>query len=167
MPRRGCRASLMFAALLLTGCGPSLVKTEGVVTLDGQPVEGATVMFVSEDGNRSYTGFTDAAGKFSLASGEKPGATAGTYKVTVMKTPKVAGAESMAPGNPDYLKHMAKESQDAAKVSGPGRMMMPKPGGGTAVKSELPAVYATTATTPLTAKVPSDGPVKVDLKSKP
>jgi len=125
-------------------------------------------MFVSEDGNRSYTGFTDAAGKFSLAAGEKPGATAGTYKVTVMKTPKVAGAESMAPGNPDYLKHMEKEGKDAAKTSGPGKMMMPKmPTPGSAVKSELPAVYATTATTPLSAKVPSDGAVKLDLKSKP
>jgi len=171
MIRRGCAASLVFAALLVAGCGPSLVRTEGEVKLDGQPVEGATVTFVSDaDPAKIYGGFTDASGKFSLSTGDKAGIPAGSYKVTVVKTPKVAGAESMAPGSPEYLKQMEKAAKDAPrgpKGAIPG--MMPKGGFGptVGVRSELPAIYAGTATTPLSAKVPSNGPIVLELKSKP
>jgi hypothetical protein len=171
MIRRGRAASLVIAALLAAGCNPSLVRTEGEVKLDGQPVEGATVGFISDDDpSKIYSGFTDASGKFSLSSGEKSGIPAGSYKVTVVKTPKVAGAEAMNPSSPEYLKQMEKEAKDAPKApkgAMPGMMPKMAPGFGGGAKSELPAIYAGTATTPLTAKVPSNGPIVLELKSKP
>ena len=149
---------------LAAGCGGGTVAVEGEVTLDGKPVDGATVVFTSDDGANTYSGFTDAAGRFSLSGANSKGALPGNYKVSVVKTPKVAGAEQMTPGGGDYLKQMKK----GEKKQSSGPMMPPPPGAaGSGIKSELPAVYAVVGTTPLTAKVPSDGPVKIELKAKP
>jgi hypothetical protein len=175
MLRRAVAASLVLATVMVTGsgCGPSYVKAEGVVKLDGEPIEGATVTFMSEDGAKVSVGVTDAAGKFVLNTGDKPGAAAGTYKVTIVKTPKIAGAESMAPGNAEYLKQMKDQSKDAAKAAAKSGVFVgkyPGSGGGTSsgplVKSELPAIYGTPNASPLSAKIPSDGPIVFDLKSK-
>jgi hypothetical protein len=171
MHRRLIPGLLLVAALALTGCGSSLVKTEGVVTLDGQPVEGATVTFMTEDGKQTSVGATDASGKFQLFTADKPGALPGSYKVTVVKTPKVAGAESMSPGNPEYLKQMKEESKDTMAASKKSAAFAKMPGlaaggGAASIKSELPKIYGTPASTPLTAKVPSDGPITLELKSK-
>jgi hypothetical protein len=54
-------------------------------------------------------------------------------------------------------------------IAPPGGMM-PVPGGASghsSAKSELPEIYASIDKTPLTVTVPTDGPVKLDLKSKP
>lgn len=90
-------ASLLTAAI---GCGPggaAAVKTElveGVVTLDGQAIEGATVTFVpvQEGTGAAATGLTDAEGKYRLTAVEAgPGAEAGAgtlpgeYYVGVLK----------------------------------------------------------------------------------
>lgn len=79
--------------LTFAGCGGVDFKTvpvSGVVLLDGQPVEGASVTFLSDVGNRAATGKTDASGKFSLKTvvGEQliDGAVVGAHKVTVAKT---------------------------------------------------------------------------------
>jgi hypothetical protein len=45
--------------------------------------------------------------------------------------------------------------------------MMPPGGENTAIHSDLPMLYATPDKTPFTIKVPPDGPVSLDLKSKP
>lgn len=86
----GCVGICTF--LLTSGCGPDLshlpktVQADGLVTLDGVPVDGAQVVFISADGN-SASAATDTSGKFSLRSfDEKPGAVPGTYKVQVSKT---------------------------------------------------------------------------------
>jgi len=163
-----CRVSYLvpvgLITILGTGCGSSLVKTEGVVKLDGVPVEGATVTFASEDGTKVYTGFTDSAGKFVLQSGDKVGAASGQYKVTVVKTPKVSGLENAKPGDPAYLKQMEKEAGKGGLGSGmPLRTGTSKPN----VNSELPALYALMTTTPLTATVPAKDPIVLELKSKP
>jgi len=73
--------------VLTAGCGPSgpaMVPVSGVVTLDDNPVAGASVMFAPVSGGRPAEGVTDAAGKFSLMT-EKPGdgALEGEYLVTV------------------------------------------------------------------------------------
>ncbi len=165
MSRTAVLALFACAVFSLTGCGASYVPVNGVVKLDGAPVEGATVVFTTEDGNHSFSGFTDANGEFSLGGGAKPGALPGTYKVTVVKTGKVKGAEEMTPGGEDYVKHMQKDVKKdstkptVGKIPGPG---LPSQQAG--VKSELPAVYATTSTTPLTFKVPPDTqPLLIDL----
>jgi len=165
--------SLLFAILGVTGCGPNLKPVTGVVKLDGNPVEGATVSFVSDDGKNVFTGFTDASGNFKLANAEnKEGVAPGSYKVTVVKRPNMGG-EAMMPGSPEYMKQMEKESKEGGgKKSGPGAMMMPGAmakgslqGG---EKSDLPNVYSSASTTPLTVTVPPPSqPVVLELKSKP
>jgi hypothetical protein len=66
---------------------PATVTAEGVVTLDGQPVENATVVCISETTTYSAAGVTDKNGKFSLKSfEEKPGAVPGDYRIEITKT---------------------------------------------------------------------------------
>lgn len=173
-------AWIVFASALigLAGCGPKYAPVTGVVTLDGKPVEGASVTFLSDDGKTTAFGNTDASGNFTLSTGEIAGAIAGNYKVVVVKAPKVVGGAEMSPGgdgvgmSKEYVKQMEKD-MDKNKGTGPmmGKMgpgkMMPPGGGATAIKTELPQTYSTAEKTPLTAKIPSDGPIKIELKSKP
>src|SRR5262245_52602162 len=173
--------TLLAAAIItLVGCSGSVKKVHGVVKLDGNPVEGATVSFVSEDGAEVYTGFTDSKGVFSLFKGQKEGIPSGSYKVTVVKTPKVEGigSEGMAPGGADYFKQMEKERNDGKEgfkkggppmsMPGKGGPMMGPPGGGPGKKSDLPGIYAAVQSTPITVKIPADAdPIPIDLKSKP
>jgi hypothetical protein len=74
---------------LLSGCSgpdrPQLVPVSGMVTLDGQPVEGATVTF-TPTGGRMAIAVTDAAGKFQLTTYDtNDGALIGEHRVTVAK----------------------------------------------------------------------------------
>lgn len=71
----------------LTGCGgpehPPVGRVSGVVTLDGQPLPAATVMFQPADGRASQA-TTDSAGKYSLTYLDGvPGAMLGTHKVII------------------------------------------------------------------------------------
>ena len=167
--------AMIFASIVLaSGCGPSTTDVKGVVKLDGKPVKGATVTFVSDDGKRSYSGFTDGDGNFTLVSGNnKSGVASGTYKVTVVKGPEVP--TSLDPGSPDAMKAMQQGSKAGAnadsKRKGPGGILMPPApsgGGGGGIKSELPAIYATAKSTPISIKIPPDTqPISIDLKSAP
>ena len=175
--------SLFVILLAAAGCGGSKqVPAEGVVKLDGKPVEGAQVTFISDDGKHSFTATTDAAGLFSLFGGDGAGALPGNYKVTVIKTAAKKNVESLS--LEDAGKMMKKDYDDAAKANkgasdpkkmmmgGKGGMMPPQAGmmGGpvnVGQKSELPAIYASGVSTPITAKIPSEGPIAIDLKSKP
>ncbi len=86
------RSILLFGILvLLAGCGdssgPRTVEASGVVTLDGNPVEKAQVIFVDDSSQHPASASTDAKGRFSLLhNGEKKGAVPGSYKVQVSKT---------------------------------------------------------------------------------
>jgi len=82
------------AMLLVAGCGPSrpkVAKVTGTVTMNGKPVEGATVAFFPQNevtpgvgGGRMASGVTDAQGKFKLMTFEPgDGAVLGKHKVTV------------------------------------------------------------------------------------
>ena len=95
---------LLFLCLLpfglILGCGPAgpaVQPVSGTVTLDGQPVEGATISFVPlEDPGASdlsgpllAIGRTDASGKYALTATQSTavdrGTTVGQYKVTIVK----------------------------------------------------------------------------------
>lgn len=72
-------------AVLSAGCqdGPKLVEVEGVVTLDGEPLEGATVMFQPTEG-RPSAGTTDIEGHYALTyTSEKRGALVGEHAVSI------------------------------------------------------------------------------------
>ena len=82
----------LLISLAVAGCGPKGIPTnyvEGIVTFDGQSLEGALVTFipVAADG-RVASGYADATGKYTLTTdGGAPqkGALEGDYKVTVSK----------------------------------------------------------------------------------
>ncbi|MBX3440044.1 MAG: hypothetical protein KF861_21315 [Planctomycetaceae bacterium] len=91
-------ATLGAAALLMcSGCGgrdlPKLAPVTGIVTIDGQPVEGVLVAFYPQgntgptggpSGGRPGTGVTDAEGRYDLMyfEGER-GAVVGPNRVEV------------------------------------------------------------------------------------
>jgi len=83
---RVCAAALVLAAV---GCGGSTGRVSGVVTLDGQPLEGATVSFTPASGDGGgvggSTGKTDAQGRYSLrtVAGDSPGAAVGKHRVSI------------------------------------------------------------------------------------
>jgi hypothetical protein len=128
----------------LAGCGsggddlPDTVPAEGIVTLDGKPVEGAQVVLVpAAEGTTGAYGTTDASGKFALRAFEqKEGAIPGAYKVQVSKT-----VEVRLPG--------AKGSVD----------------GGDPVRFDygVPAKYTGVATSGLTATIPDSGTTDLNL----
>jgi hypothetical protein len=75
----------------VAGCSsgkPKTYQVTGTVTMKGQPVEGATVVFVPPEGvtYQAATGITDASGKFKLSTftGED-GAQEGEYHIKVSK----------------------------------------------------------------------------------
>lgn len=85
-------AALVAGLLLGAGCGgnddgrPRRYPLTGVVTLGGEPVEGATVMFVAVDGKGGAAGRTDAQGRYAATTfNPGDGAVPGEYLVTVSK----------------------------------------------------------------------------------
>jgi hypothetical protein len=148
--------SLLIPLLTAAGCGsetmsnlPATVPASGVVTLDGQPVEGAQVTFVPQGDTTGSggatasigaTAATDRDGRFSLrANGEKEGAVPGSYKVQVSKTV-------------------------AVKLDGPGV------DGGDPVRYDfgVPRKYTATDTSGLSVEIPASGKtdIRLELVSK-
>ena len=84
---------VLLMVLSLAGCGdgrPAVVPISGTVTLNGDPVEGVTVMFVVEEVADGYArpsaGKTDAQGKFTISTyGNEDGMPVGKYKVGFIK----------------------------------------------------------------------------------
>ncbi|MFN8706466.1 MAG: carboxypeptidase regulatory-like domain-containing protein [Planctomyces sp.] len=81
------RCLLMMMALLITGCGGAdvdLVDVNGTVTLNGEPLAGAGVIFQPVGGGRSSFGRKDENGHFDLLYVEgKTGALPGEHLVLV------------------------------------------------------------------------------------
>lgn len=73
----------------LVGCGrsqyPETAPVEGTITLNGTPVEGATVTFAPENG-RSSSGRTNKFGKYTLTYKQRiQGAVLGRHQVKITK----------------------------------------------------------------------------------
>jgi hypothetical protein len=134
--------------LAFTGGCAKAKAVKALVTLDGKPVEGATVVLTSTGGGVAISGFTGADGTATLDSADKKGVPPGDYKVVVTKVKAMASVPDMK--DPEAMK----------------KAMMSKTGA--APKSELPAKYGNAATTPATLKIPADSdPAKIELKSAP
>lgn len=137
--------------VMLVGCaendeGPKTVTAEGVVTLDGQPIENASVVFIDAGGQYPARGRSDANGKFSLDAFEyKTGAVPGSYKAIVTRT--VVEDGQAAPAGSEEAEHSAGE-------------------GGGRVYNDLPAKYAQPSED-FTFTIPQDGisDLKLDLTS--
>ncbi|MBL8865383.1 MAG: carboxypeptidase regulatory-like domain-containing protein [Planctomycetia bacterium] len=178
MKRTASLCGLFLLLLVTGGCGNGFVSVNGKVTLDGTPVAGAQVTFVTESGDKAFSGATNDAGDFEISSGPHKGVPPGNYKVTVIKAPAfgTSSGETKA-GDPEYMKDMMSASKKDQQPKtgmknmapgGKGMMMMPMgPGGGASaspLKSELPSIYSLNTTTPFKVTVPHDGPVVLDLK---
>jgi len=119
--RNHCAAALAMV-VGLAGCGdqgPKVNYVEGVVTLDGSPLEGATVGFSPVDPAKGVAavGTTGANGVFKLTAvqGGKPdgGAVAGEYFVTFQKVlVPVQSTEELEKlrTDPDYGKSTSQKS---------------------------------------------------------
>jgi hypothetical protein len=97
---------LFFAVAVFIGCSPKadfpIEMVEGIITLDGNPVDGATVGFSPADGTtgKPAVGRTDASGKYVLTASQGgqfgKGTAAGRYNVSVSKSKperELTGAE--------------------------------------------------------------------------
>ena len=131
----------------VAGCGKNKpVRVKGVVTLDGEPVEGAVVTFLSEQGGRNATGRTAPDGSFELSTFERnDGALPGNYKVTVEYT------EPAGENGKDQRAAMEGVRQARSKE---------KP------RYAIPAHYKDPARTPLEQKVPPEGKVVLELQGR-
>jgi hypothetical protein len=71
------------SVLTLAGCGGAseagTVSVTGTVSLDGKPLDGASIAFISNGGSKLATALTDSAGKFTIRAG------LGSNQVTVSK----------------------------------------------------------------------------------
>ncbi|MBL8851321.1 MAG: hypothetical protein JNG89_16685 [Planctomycetaceae bacterium] len=83
---------LLLGLTLCAGCGespyPELFPASGTITLDGAPLDGATVAFIPSKSNQmqpSY-GYTDPDGKYELKTPEGYGGVSpGEYRIVISK----------------------------------------------------------------------------------
>ena len=135
------------------------VPVTGTVTLDGKPVEGATVTFhlLGDDKEgRPATGQTDKTGAFQLKTGNEDGARPGEYKVVVIKN-VLADPKLKVPDFPDTPEGRNQRDHFVWKHFGDDQPPY---------KNALPDRYGDLKATPLTCKVPDDSPVHFPLTSK-
>ena len=85
------RQMAVVGILTAAGCSsnpaiyPEVADVVGVVTLDGQPLEGATITFAPEAG-RASSGVTDSTGRYNLNyTGSIRGAMLGAHRVMIKK----------------------------------------------------------------------------------
>lgn len=142
--------SVLGFVCISAGCGsgrPETVKVTGTVTLDGTPVEGATVAFFHPDAGQPARGVTDASGTFTLTTFEAgDGAILGQHKVAVSKIDESAQAPS---GDSEF--DTPSSNEDLSETA----------------KFLLPAIYSSPSTSGLTVEVTKDmAPVTLELKSQ-
>ncbi len=153
---------LIFGCLVVSalGCGqssgPNVQYVHGVVTLDGAPIEGATVSFSPEDSKGiGASGMTQSDGSFTLnAQAAKPGAgtVAGEYAVTVRKV-EMPEFPDIGPDDPRYGTAEQEKLEREANQAKP--------------KVIVPEKYNTPESSPLHAEVVSGkNEFQFDLLSK-
>jgi hypothetical protein len=137
--------AIALCLLLTAGCGgkgtvPGTVKVSGKVTYKGSPLDGGTIIFISEDGRFSGTGRIASDGTFTLTTGAVPG----NNKVVIKK---VVGDVSAKPEE-----GMDEGQFEAQSIGNPGTAAKRKKIGET-----LPAQYSDPDKTILTFPVPDGG----------
>jgi hypothetical protein len=142
------RSGLLLAALWLTGCTRDLLPVEGVVIVDGKPVESGTgLLFCPLDNpGRPATGRVGADGRFTMQTGPREGVMPGRYKVAISNStntvePPVFDGEAY-PWSPEFQRY---EQRLQAFLSQPARPGM------------IPIAYSNMTSTPLEYRVPEDG----------
>ncbi len=134
----------LLVTLIVAGCAgpagdpnrPKTVPVSGTVTYNGDPVEGATVTFMTDSAEgKGAVGRTDASGHFTLMTFEPgDGAVPGNYKVTVTKT-KTEGTLSEEEAN-KYLERGENPPAPAVTDLLPEKYKSPETSGLTAEVTE-------------------------------
>lgn len=164
MPLRVVLIPFFALVVAISGCGSGKdkpVKVSGIVTLEGTPVPGALVTFISVSGGKMATGYTAEDGKFDLTTLTRgDGALPGIYKVTVSMSnseEKPGDHPSMEAGKMDEAQ-LAAVRQKSKEISKAGKTKEPK----TAIHSN----YSNKDKTPIQFEVPPpQQPVVIDLKT--
>lgn len=145
-----CAAVLLLAG---AGCG-RYVAVGGVVTLDGKPLDWATVTFTPVGGTGGYHahGITDENGFFQLTSlKDFDGAEPGEYKITVTIAHRPPAIETRPGMTTQEVMALYGKAMAERKKNPPPPL--PK----------IPAVYGDVDQTPLRQRVPPDGRVRIEL----
>ncbi len=150
--------TIVCGLVLALGCGRptekiKVIPVTGRVTLDGQPLEGATVTFLPQTAEGAAAGATtDSTGNFKLqtAGAARPGAVPGAYQVTVIKS---------------EVRELMSQEKALAEAQHKNQLIPPPT---TATKGLLPARYRNPAQSGLTATVTESGKnhFEFDVKSK-
>jgi hypothetical protein len=130
--------------------GPRTVPAEGIITLDGEPISGAAIVFISDGGDVSANGISGPDGEFSLdAFPYKKGAVPGPYKCIVTRTVEITTNSAEMKGE---------EAEHAATEGG---------GAQVGVKNDLPMKYSQPSEN-FKFVVPEEGvkDLKLELTSK-
>lgn len=144
---KGILPLLAIVSTMIFGCGSGgsslpTVGVRGTVSLNSQPVEGATVVFGPSDvAGRTATGITDSSGRFYLTT-MRPGdgALVGNYKVTVHKLSTTGGMSQ-------------EEYEKNYEALTTGKMQVPP----VVTENALPEIYRSADTTPLVVDVKDTG----------
>ena len=147
---------MLIILTVVIGCGgkkwPPTNKTAGTVTLDGQPLEGATVSFFPQGDFKPANGKTDSAGRFEMTTfNANDGAMTGSFGVAVARYPELK-IETTPEGTP-WTEDMESDAPPEAD----------KPD-----ENDLPKKYADPETSGLTATVVKgdNNVVNFELSSK-
>jgi hypothetical protein len=163
MPRPWTLVVLLLSPLLLAsaGCGNrNLSKVEGVVTLDGEPLQGALVSFVPVGQGRAASGLTDSNGYFRLTTlSTDDGAVPGEYKVIIAydDNPEERKDATMFTTEEKRDARMGTMSPQGKKKMAEKRSKKPP--------SQVPAIYSDIKRTPLKEVVPTNGKIELALRS--
>jgi hypothetical protein len=154
-------AVVVLAIVIQTGCGyrrPGLAQVTGVVTLDGEPVGGASVSLTPVAGGRQANGGTNEKGIFFLSSyASRDGAILGKHRVSVTKMVPTPAAE----------KRLRQRQEQTTTAEGQEETALPpidlQPSD---YRNLLPARYADPATSGLEVEVSRwMKPITLDLRS--
>jgi len=157
MPNPMLRLALLSLAIIwAVGCDNGLIMIKGTVTLDGEPLQGATVTFMRSDGKgRPAAGLTSEAGTFELTSFQiNDGLPPGEYRVTITKV--IDGKDFKTSSSSIEEKHRVAYAK--AKSFSPE---FP------ALKKVLPPVYENPQKTPFSCTVPLTSELRFDVESSP
>lgn len=144
---------LLLGLVVATGCSKDLGyrKLTGTVTMDGQPLAGASLTFYPSAGaGEGGSGLTGADGKYDVTAGSSPegglGLMPGTYKVTIVKFEEQVDEDNEAYKNGEITYDELQERK--AKKGAYAKSAKPK--------LLTPGKYSSTYQTPLTVTVTED-----------
>ncbi len=137
-----CLAGMLLSAGCSGGGLTGLYPVRGTVTLNGKPLEGATITFVGKGDLRPATAISGSDGKYELFTLDSPGAQPGSYSVVVQKMEAPAEASTADAGFDAQGRDLSMVQAAANVGKGAGKS-----------KDLVPPKYLNPETTPLNFEV--------------